>query len=155
MVEKSGFGENLTFVDAGLSVVQRPSVATFYSAAHASAAVASNNGRVSWIGDAGVWGKGMAVDHGLGIFTVYTNIGTPKVAVGDAVTRGQEIATAGEGGSAFGYSLGFHIRVQGVAVRPLEWWDKYWLRDHIESKLKDVSQVLGVAPEKLPTETSP
>jgi septal ring factor EnvC (AmiA/AmiB activator) len=71
------------------------------------------------------WFKGygnlMIVDHGNRVFSLYGNLKSPAVAVGDHVTAGQTIAGVGEAEEAQAGYLYFEIRQDNKPEDPQKW----------------------------------
>lgn len=61
------------------------------------------------------------LDHGMGIMSSYAHLSQASVAVGDTVETGQVIGAIGTSGSSTGYHLHWEIRVNDVAVNPVQW----------------------------------
>lgn len=97
---------------------------------------AGNAGRVVWAEYLGIYGMCVVIDHGLGLQTLYAHMSQLAVQQGDDVSKGQIIGRSGATGMAGGDHLHFGVFVNGVAVQPLEWWDKSWLQNNIDSKLQ-------------------
>ncbi|MEA3545845.1 MAG: M23 family metallopeptidase, partial [Thermodesulfobacteriota bacterium] len=97
--------------------------------------IAENGGEVIWAEYLGIYGLCVVIDHGLGLQSLYAHMSQLDVQVGDIVTRGQVIGRSGTTGLAGGDHLHLGIFVSGVAVQPIEWWDKSWLYNNIDSKL--------------------
>jgi len=98
-------------------------------------AEAANSGVVAFVGDLGIYGNTVIIDHGLGLFTLYSHLSSIDVKVGDQVKRQQAIGKTGETGLAVGDHLHYGVYLHGVAVLPVEWWDEKWIRDNVEPKL--------------------
>jgi len=96
---------------------------------------AANDGEVVWADYLGIYGLCVVIDHGLGLQSLYAHMSQLDVQPGDMVTRGQEMGRSGATGMAGGDHLHFGVFVSGIAVQPLEWWDKNWLKNNIDSKL--------------------
>ena len=62
----------------------------------------------------------MELDHGNGITTRYAHCSRLYVKEGEQVTRSQKIAAVGNTGRSTGPHLHYEIRIDGVAVDPLE-----------------------------------
>jgi murein DD-endopeptidase MepM/ murein hydrolase activator NlpD len=99
-------------------------------------AEASNHGVVAFVGDLGIYGNTVIIDHGLGLFTLYSHLSSMDVKVGAAIKRGQPIGKTGDTGLAAGDHLHFGVYLHGVPILPVEWWDQKWIRDNVEPKLQ-------------------
>jgi hypothetical protein len=97
--------------------------------------VAANRGRVLFVGDLGIYGQTVILDHGGGLTSLYGHLSALEVSEGDLVEQGEELGRSGETGLAGGDHLHFAIQVGGVYVDPLEWWDAKWVREHVEAQL--------------------
>ena len=102
---------------------------------------AANSGTVAFAGDLGIYGNTVILDHGLGLFTLYSHLSSVDVKEGDAVKQRQPLGKTGETGLAAGDHLHYGVYLDGVAVLPVEWWDAKWIRDNIEPKLEGRSEV--------------
>src|SRR5439155_829519 len=78
-----------------------------YSAPRGTPVVAANAGRVALVGDYFFPGRLVALDHGLGLYTLYFHLDSVAVAEGDRVDRGQTLGTVGATGRATGPHLHF------------------------------------------------
>jgi murein DD-endopeptidase MepM/ murein hydrolase activator NlpD len=131
----SRFAEERTYLVEGREV----SEAIHYGydlASHAHAPiVAANRGRVLFVGDLGIYGQTVILDHGGGLTSLYGHLSSLDVGEGDLVEKGDELGRSGETGLAGGDHLHFAIQLGGVYVDPLEWWDAKWVREHVEVQL--------------------
>lgn len=64
------------------------------------------------------YGNAVIIDHGNGMQTVYAHNSGFAVSVGEAVSKGQVIAYAGQTGYATGPHCHFEVRVNGVVDNP-------------------------------------
>ena len=80
--------------------------------------VAVNDGRVALIADHFFPGRLVAIDHGLGLYTLYFHLDTVSVLDGERVTRGQPIATVGATGRATGPHLHFGVHLGSARIDP-------------------------------------
>lgn len=115
---------------------------------------AANAGIVAFADDLGIYGNTVIIDHGLGLFTLYSHFSSIDVKVGEQVQQGQVVGKTGETGLAVGDHLHFATLLHGVPVLPLEWWDKKWIRDNIQPKLADAGFETLVEKEPAPRATS-
>lgn len=79
---------------------------------------AANQGRVVFTGDQFFSGKGLVIDHGLGLLTMYFHLSEILVTAGEDVKKGQIIARVGKTGRATGPHLHWGIRLNGARVNP-------------------------------------
>jgi murein DD-endopeptidase MepM/ murein hydrolase activator NlpD len=96
---------------------------------------ASNDGKVLWASDLGIYGNCVVIDHGYGLQSIYGHLSEIGVKVGQMVKRGEILGKSGATGLAGGDHLHFSMQVDGVQVNPVEWWDAHWIHDRILSKL--------------------
>ncbi|MDE3198660.1 MAG: M23 family metallopeptidase [Acidobacteriota bacterium] len=96
---------------------------------------ASNDGKVLWAKDLGIYGNCVVIDHGFGLQSFYGHLSEFLVKEGDMVKKGQIIGKTGSTGLAGGDHLHFGMQVDGVQVNAVEWWDPHWVRDRILSRL--------------------
>lgn len=96
---------------------------------------AANRGVVVSTDYLGIYGHMVIVDHGLGVFTLYSHLSQIQVKVGDQVEKSTVLGNTGTSGMAGGDHLHFSVLVNGIFVNPLEWWDESWLDLHIMNYL--------------------
>ena len=100
---------------------------------------AANSGKVVLAEDLGIYGNTVILDHGLGLFTLYSHLSSFDVKPGDAVEQKQILGKTGETGLAGGDHLHYAVYLHGVAVLPVEWWDGKWINDNVTPKLEGMS----------------
>jgi murein DD-endopeptidase MepM/ murein hydrolase activator NlpD len=107
---------------------------------------AANSGTVAFAGDLGIYGNSVILDHGLGLFTLYSHLSAIDVKPGDTLAKRQILGKSGETGLAAGDHLHYGVYLAGVAVLPVEWWDAKWIDDNVTPKLEGRSgQEIAVA----------
>lgn len=81
---------------------------------------ASAAGKVVCVMERGGYGLIIEIDHGQGFVTRYAHLQEAKVALGDEVAQGDEIALLGESGNAEGSKpvLHFELLINGEAYNP-------------------------------------
>jgi murein DD-endopeptidase MepM/ murein hydrolase activator NlpD len=92
---------------------------------------AANTGIIRFVGDLGIYGDTVIIDHGLGLMTIYGHLSLTMVEEGQNIKRGEIIAKTGATGFAGGDHLHFGILLHGYEVSPLYWWDPKWIDIHI------------------------
>ena len=83
-----------------------------------SSIFAADAGVVTFAGYKGSYGNIVKIDHGNGLETRYAHCSSMCVNVGDAVEKGQVIATVGRTGNATGNLLHYEVLVNGVNQNP-------------------------------------
>ena len=89
-----------------------------YAAPTGTPVVAVNAGRVALVADYFFPGRLIALDHGLGLYTLYFHLDSTVVGQGDLVERGQTIGTVGATGRATGPHLHFGAQIGGARIDP-------------------------------------
>ena len=102
----------------------------------------SNAGTVVYANDNGIYGNMPMIDHGLGLYSLYGHCSHLLVKEGDEVKAGQSIAKTGASGLALGDHLHFGLLVQGLEVRPVEWFDAKWIKTNIDNVFKDADKII-------------
>ena len=80
--------------------------------------LAMNDGMVRLAADHFFSGKGVIVDHGLGLFSMYFHLSSVDVKHGQVVKKGQVIGKVGATGRATGPHLHWGVRLNGSRVDP-------------------------------------
>jgi len=102
----------------------------------------SNAGTVVFTAENGIYGNMAMIDHGLGLFSLYGHCSQVMVNDGEEVSAGQDIAKTGVSGLALGDHLHFGILVQGIEVRPVEWFDAKWIKKFISNVFKEADNII-------------
>ena len=92
-------------------------------ASSGSNVLAMNAGKVVYVGEQSMTGKTVVVDHGLGLMSVYGNMTSTSVNVGDTVATGDTLGVSGSAGYADGSTVSVALTVNGTYVCPYEIWD--------------------------------
>lgn len=80
--------------------------------------LAPQDGIVETVAHNGTSGNYVIVDHGHGVRTSYCHLDGTDVERGDAVSRGEQLATSGNTGRSTGPHLHYIVRIAGDAVDP-------------------------------------
>ena len=89
-----------------------------FSAERGVPVVAANRGRVALVADFFFPGRLVALDHGLGLYTLYMHLDRVDVSEGTLVERGEPIGAVGASGRATGPHLHFAAQVRQARVDP-------------------------------------
>lgn len=96
-----------------------PHSAVDYTAPSGTPVVAANGGRVALVAEFFFLGRLVVLDHGLGLYTLYSHLESASVGVGDRVDRGQTIGAVGATGRATGPHLHWGVQLGGARLDPL------------------------------------
>jgi len=97
---------------------------------------AANSGIVVFAGPLGIYGNTVIIDHGCGLFSLYSHLSKLETEVKREVKKGDTLGRTGATGMAGGDHLHYAMMVHGIFVNPLEWWDEHWIRDNVDLKMK-------------------
>ncbi len=93
---------------------------------------AANNGVVVLAEPLGIYGNSVILDHGMGVFSMYSHLSKIEVKAGERVEKGKTVGLTGTTGLAGGDHLHFAVMIHGDFVNPVEWWDAHWVKDQVE-----------------------
>ncbi|MCU0597690.1 MAG: M23 family metallopeptidase [Desulfobacterales bacterium] len=102
---------------------------------------AANSGKVAFSGYIGIYGNTVCIDHGFGVFTLYSHLSQMDVGSGDMVVKGEVIGRTGTTGWAGGDHLHYGMFVDHIFVNPAEWWDPSWIKNNITDKIQSAGKV--------------
>ena len=67
-------------------------------------------------------GNTVVIDHGWGVLSLFYHLEDfANITVGQKVAQGNPIGTLGKTGYATGYHLHWEMRVNNIAIDPLQW----------------------------------
>ncbi len=145
---ESRFADDRTYTWKGKKVDQQTHLGFDLAKLAHSPVPASNDGKVIWAQDLGIYGNCIVIDHGYGLQSVYGHLSEFLVKKGDMVKKGQTIGKTGSTGLAGGDHLHFTMQIDGVQINPVEWWDPHWVKDRILSKMgENLSAATDPEPE--------
>ncbi len=98
---------------------------------------AANRGKVIFADYLGIYGNTIVLDHGQGVFSLYSHLTQIDVTVGDVFSKGDRMGSTGNTGMSGGDHLHFSILVNGIFVNPVEWWDSRWVALHLSKAIKE------------------
>lgn len=124
---RAGFADFRTYYYQGRSVDEQVHLGIDLASVRNADVKASNRGRVAFAGHIGIYGNTVILDHGQGLFSLYSHLSRTTVSEGDVVLQDGLLGKTGTSGMAGGDHLHFAMLVNGVFVNPLEWWDRHWL----------------------------
>lgn len=134
--------QNFEFEGSGAGVVISGGVG--YSSLKERPVRAANNGVVVFCGELGPLGTSVILDHGFGLSSLYGNLSECISREGTLANANDVIGKSGRSGLNHFSGVHFEVRVQGLPVNPEEWWDRRWIRDHLDKKVEKVKRDLGL-----------
>ena len=138
----AGFGDERIYYYKNKAVDRQRHLGVDLASFARSPVQASNTGEVIFAKDLGIYGLTIVIDHGQGLFTMYSHLSSIDVAVDQAINKGDIIGVSGATGLAMGDHLHFGFLVHGIPVNPVEWWDAHWIDDNIHKKLSMVEKLV-------------
>lgn len=139
----NSMGDYRTVMLGDQEITKGASTGVRFPVSRRTSVLAGNSGKVVFIGELGLLGNTIIIDHGFGLSTVYGHLSNVIVARGASIEKNQVIGSTGNSGFAQGEEVYFETRLHGVPVSPNEWWDETWVNDHIENKVAFVKQEIG------------
>lgn len=134
---RAGFADHRTYRYRGKEVDNQVHLGMDIASTRRAEVKAANKGKVVFCDYLGIYGNMILLDHGQGVFSLYSHLSQINVARDETVEQGAVIGLTGTTGMAGGDHLHFSMLVNGVFVTPKEWWDKQWISVTIEEPIID------------------
>ena len=134
---RAGYADHRTYFYNGKAVDQQVHLGMDIASTRRANVRAANTGEVIFADYLGIYGNMVLVDHGQGLFSLYSHLSQINVSVGDKVDQKTVLGLTGTTGMAGGDHLHFSMLVHGVFVTPKEWWDQHWIEVTIEEPIID------------------
>ncbi len=132
---RAGFADHRSYVYGGKIIDKQVHLGVDIASISRAEVKAANKGRVIFAQYLGIYGNMVMIDHGQGIFSLYSHLSQMNVSPGNEVDKKSVIGLTGTTGMAGGDHLHFSMLVNGVFVMPKEWWDEHWIEVTIEAPL--------------------
>ena len=139
---RAGFADHRTYLYEGKEVDQQDHLGVDLASLQHSPVPAANSGRVVFIDFVGIYGKTVLLDHGFGLFSMYSHLNSFNVKVGQMVSKNDILGYTGSTGMAAGDHLHYAMLVRNTFVNPIEWWDEGWIKNNITDKIKEVQSTI-------------
>ena len=134
---RSGYADHRTYYYAGKPIDKQVHLGIDIASTKRADVKAAERGVVVHADYLGIYGNMILVDHGQGVFSLYSHLSQINVKPGDNVEPGGLLGLTGTTGMAGGDHLHFSMLVHGIFVTPKEWWDQNWIDVTIEEPLTD------------------
>ena len=132
----ASFAEDRTYWNNGNEVDRQVHLGVDLASLGQTRIPAANSGKIVFTGPLGIYGNTVVIDHGCGLFSMYSHLSRIETEVKKEVKKGDILGRTGSTGMAGGDHLHFAMLVGGVFVNPIEWWDEHWIKDNVETKMK-------------------
>lgn len=140
---RAGFADHRTYIYDGKEIDQQDHLGVDLASLANAPVPAANAGVVAAAAFIGIYGETVILDHGFGLFSMYSHLSQITVKPGDRLAKDEVLGYTGTTGLAGGDHLHFSILVHETFVDPVEWWDPHWIRDNITLKLDAVKSPLS------------
>jgi len=134
---RAGFADHRTYKYKGKAVDYQVHLGMDIASTRRADVKSANKGVVKFADYLGIYGNMVLVDHGQGIFSLYSHLSQINVTPGDSVDQKTVLGLTGTTGMAGGDHLHFSMLVHGIFVTPKEWWDQHWVEVTIEEPITD------------------
>lgn len=132
---RAGFADRRTYLYQGKEVDRQVHLGLDLASNAQADIPAGNRGVVILTEQIGIYGQTVMIDHGYGLFSMYSHMSSTCVKVGQIVERGEIIGKTGLTGLAAGDHLHLSFLIHQTFVNPIEWLDAKWIKDNITDKL--------------------
>jgi len=134
---KAGFADHRTYYYKGKAIDKQVHLGMDIASTKHASIKAAGAGNVIFADYLGIYGNMVMLDHGQGVFSLYSHLSQINVAVGDSLKKEDVLGNSGTSGMAGGDHLHFSMLVNGIFVTPKEWWDQHWITVTIDGPLVD------------------
>lgn len=134
---RAGFADHRTYYYNGKAIDKQVHLGMDIASTKHAGIKAAGTGKVIFCEYLGIYGNMVMLDHGQGVFSLYSHLSQINVAVGDMLNKGDILGHSGTSGMAGGDHLHFSMLVNGLFVTPKEWWDQNWIAVTIDEPLVD------------------
>ncbi|MGQ9689101.1 MAG: M23 family metallopeptidase [Desulfobaccales bacterium] len=140
------FGDRRTYVFQNRTVDEQVHQGEDLASLVHSPVPASQNGVVVLAEPLGIYGNTIILDHGAGVFSMYSHLSRLDVKADERVEKGRTMGLTGVTGLAGGDHLHYSILIGGDFVDPVEWWDPHWFKDQVDKVWAQVSPAAAAQP---------
>lgn len=132
---RAGFADHRAYKYKGRLIDRQVHLGIDLASIAQSEVPAANRGKVVFADRLGIYGKSVIIDHGFGVFSMYSHLSQISIANETIVKKGQRIGFTGVTGLAGGDHLHFSMIIHNTFVQPIEWWDPLWIDKRVMAKL--------------------
>lgn len=133
---RAGFADHRTYDYQGKPVDEQVHLGVDIASTQRADIRAAEAGKVIFTGYHGIYGEMVVLDHGQGVFSLYSHLSQINVTVDSLVDQNTVLGLTGTTGMAGGDHLHFSMLINGIFVNPVEWWDPHWIAVTITEPLE-------------------
>ena len=134
---RAGFADHRTYFYGSKPIDKQVHLGIDLASTRKAEVKAAEKGIVIFADYLGIYGNMVMIDHGQGVFSLYSHLSQIDVTPNDQVDKMTVIGLTGTTGMAGGDHLHFSMLVNGIFVTPKEWWDQHWIDVTIEDPLTE------------------
>ncbi len=134
---KAGFADHRSYYYKGQQIDKQVHLGMDIASIQRAEIKAANKGKVTYAEYLGIYGNTVILDHGQGVFSLYSHMSQIMVTSGELLEQGMTLGLSGTSGMAGGDHLHFSMLVNGIFVTPKEWWDPNWIEVTIDGPIVD------------------
>lgn len=134
---RAGYADHRTYKYKGEAIDYQVHLGMDIASTRRADVRSANKGIVKFADYLGIYGNMILVDHGQGVFSLYSHLSQINVSPGDSVDQSTVLGLTGTTGMAGGDHLHFSMLIHGIFVTPKEWWDQHWIEVTIEEPITD------------------
>ncbi len=134
---KAGYADHRTYYYQGKEIDRQVHLGMDIASTQRAEVKAANRGKVVFADYLGIYGNMVLLDHGQGVFSLYSHLSAIQVAIGDEIDTDVVLGLTGTSGMAGGDHLHFSVLINGIFVTPKEWWDQQWINVTIDDPIAD------------------
>lgn len=139
------FGDNVRFEHQGEEILTHRSDGMLLQLPPTNREVfAANDGIVAFTENLGAYGRLIAIDHGLGVVSIYSGLEATTALRGEKVSRGSTVGYASRSGLGLLPQYGFELRVHGVPTDPIPWMSTAWLESNVQAQIDQAKRALNL-----------
>ncbi|MBW6521521.1 MAG: M23 family metallopeptidase [Desulfoarculaceae bacterium] len=133
---RAGFADHRTYDYQGQPIDEQVHLGVDIASTQRADIRAAEAGKVIFTGYNGIYGKMVVLDHGQGVFSLYSHLSQINTTVDSIVDQNTVLGLTGTTGMAGGDHLHFSMLINGIFVNPVEWWDPSWIAVMITEPLE-------------------
>ncbi|MBU1138441.1 MAG: M23 family metallopeptidase, partial [Proteobacteria bacterium] len=124
---RAGFADHRTYYYNEKAIDEQVHLGMDIASTQHAKIKAAGSGTVIFSDYIGIYGNMVMLDHGQGVYSLYSHLSQSNVAPGNSLKQGDVLGFSGMSGMAGGDHLHFSMLVNGIFVTPKEWWDQHWI----------------------------